>query len=111
GQVTEIQGDTLHIWPSTQNVSGFIDPPFTEASGFPASRIRVDCQYMGGGFGSKFTYDKWGTICTELAKKTGRPVKLMLDRDLELMIAGNRPSAFARIRAGARRDGTVTAMD
>ena len=35
----------------------------------------------------------------------------MLDRDLELMIAGNRPSAYAKIKVGAMRDGTVTAVD
>src|SRR6185503_17243861 len=72
--------------------------------------IHVDCQYMGGGFGSKFGVDKWGTIGATLSKQTGRAVKLMLDRDLELMIAGNRPSAFARIKVGALKDGTVTAI-
>src|SRR5438034_6025623 len=35
----------------------------------------------------------------------------MLDRDIELMIAGNRPSAYAKIKVGAMRDGTVTAVD
>ena len=50
--------------------------------------------------------DKWGTIGALLAKQTGRPVKLLLDRDLELMIAGNRPSAYAKIKVGATKDGT-----
>jgi xanthine dehydrogenase YagR molybdenum-binding subunit len=111
GQVTEIRDGDLFIWPSTQNVSGFVDPPFTETTGFPANKIHVDCQYMGGGFGSKFNYDKWGTIGALLSKQTGRPVKLMLDRDLELMIAGSRPSAYAKIKVGAKRDGTLTAVD
>jgi xanthine dehydrogenase YagR molybdenum-binding subunit len=66
---------------------------------------------MGGGFGSKFNYDKWGIIGALLSKQTGRPVKLMLDRDLELAIAGNRPSAYAKIKVGAEKDGTVTAVD
>src|SRR5437660_5333210 len=46
-----------------------------------------------------------------LSKQTGRPVKLMLDRDLELMTAGNRPSAYAKIKVGAKKDGTLTAVD
>src|SRR3989442_6788254 len=66
---------------------------------------------MGGGFGSKFGVDKWGTIGAALSKQTGRPVKLMLDRDLELMIAGNRPSAHATVKVGASKDGTLTAID
>jgi xanthine dehydrogenase YagR molybdenum-binding subunit len=65
---------------------------------------------MGGGFGSKFGYDKWGTVGAILSKQTGRPVKLMLERDLELMIAGNRPSAYAKIKVMPCRDGTVSAM-
>jgi xanthine dehydrogenase YagR molybdenum-binding subunit len=34
----------------------------------------------------------------------------MLDRDEELMVAGNRPSAFAKIKVGAMKDGSITAI-
>ena len=101
----------MHIWASTQAVSGYADRGLADAAGIAQNKIRVDCQYMGGGFGSKFNPGKWGVISTALAKQTGRPVKLMLDRDLELAIAGNRPSAFARIKVGAMKDGAITAMD
>src|SRR5205823_14628267 len=69
------------------------------------------CKNMGGGFGSKFNPGKWGTISALLAKMSGKPIKLMLERDSELMIAGNRPSAYAKIKVGAMKDGTVTAVD
>jgi xanthine dehydrogenase YagR molybdenum-binding subunit len=110
GQVTEIRDGELYVWPSTQNVSGYADRALADTTEIPQNKIHVDCQYMGGGFGSKFGVDKWGTIGATLSKQTGRPVKLMLDRDLELMIAGNRPSAFAKIKVGAQKDGTVTAV-
>ena len=110
GQVTEVRDGELHIWPSTQNVSKYTDR-LGEAVGIDQNKIHVDCQYMGGGFGSKFNYDKWGTIGALLSKQTGKPVKLMLERDLELAIAGNRPSAYAKIKVGANKDGTVTAVD
>jgi xanthine dehydrogenase YagR molybdenum-binding subunit len=65
--------------------------------------------YVGGGFGSKFAPDAWGDVCSQLSKKAGgKPVKLFLDRAAEQMIAGNRPSAFARIRMAGKKDGTVT---
>jgi xanthine dehydrogenase YagR molybdenum-binding subunit len=111
GQVTEIRDGELYVWPSTQNVSGYADRSLAEATELAQNKIHVDCQYMGGGFGSKFGVDKWGTIGATLSKQTGRPVKLMLDRDLELMIAGNRPSAYAAIKVGANKDGTLTAID
>ena len=111
GQVTEIRDGELYVWPSTQNVSGYADRSLAEATEIPQNKIHVDCQYMGGGFGSKFNFDKWGSISAQLAKQTGRPVKLMLERDIELMTAGNRPSAYAKIKVGAQKDGTITAVE
>jgi xanthine dehydrogenase YagR molybdenum-binding subunit len=111
GQVAEIRESEMFIWASTQAVSGYADRSISDEVEIPQNQIRVDCQHMGGGFGSKFNPGKWGVIGAILAKETGKPVKLMLDRDLELMIAGNRPSAYAKIKVGAQKDGTVTAME
>ena len=111
GQVTEVRDGELYVWPSTQNVSGYADRGLADATEIPQNKIHVDCQYMGGGFGSKFNPDKWGIIGASLSKQTGRPVKLMLDRDMELMMAGNRPSAFAKIKVGASKDGKLQAID
>jgi len=110
GQVTEVRDGELYVWPSTQNVSRYSDR-LGEAVGIDQNKIHVECQYMGGGFGSKFNYDKWGPIGALLSKQTGKPVKLMLERDIELMTAGNRPSAYAKIKVGAQKDGTITAVE
>ncbi len=110
GQVTEIKDGELHVWPSTQNVSGYADR-LGDSVEIPQNKIHVECQHMGGGFGSKFGYDKWGIVGALLSKQSGRPVKLMLDRDLELMTAGNRPSAYAKVKVAAKKDGTLTAID
>ena len=110
GQVTEVRDGELYVWPSTQNVSRYSDR-LGDAAGIDQNKIHVECQFMGGGFGSKFNFDKWGSIGALLAKQTGRPVKLMLERDIELMTAGNRPSAYAKIKVGAQKDGTLTAVD
>jgi xanthine dehydrogenase YagR molybdenum-binding subunit len=65
---------------------------------------------MGGGFGSKFPADRWGSAGAELSKMSGgKPVKLFLDRATELTIAGVRPSHFAQIKVGAKKDGTIIA--
>jgi xanthine dehydrogenase YagR molybdenum-binding subunit len=110
GQVTEVKDGELFVWPSTQNVSGY-SAGLGDAVGIDQNKIHVDCQVMGGGFGSKFNFDSWGSIGAQISKQTGRPVKFMLDRDLELATAGSRPSAYANIKVGASKDGMVTAMD
>ena len=113
GQVAEWQGDKLTVWASTQNVSG-IGGEFAKsltAKGIPVDVANVDiiCQMMGGGFGAKFAADPWGVACAQLAKTTGRPVKLMLERDQELMEAGSRPTLYARVKIAGKKDGTLTA--
>jgi xanthine dehydrogenase YagR molybdenum-binding subunit len=108
GQICKWDGDQLTAWCSTQAVSA-VAAQFAEGLKIPAANVRVITEYMGGGFGSKFSVDRWGIVCAELARKTGAPVKLMLERDAELTVAGDRPSAFAEIEVGAAADGTLTA--
>lgn len=111
GTVCEWDGDRLNVWISTQGVNGSREN-FASALGMPATNIRVVCQYMGGGFGSKaLTVGAEGLICARLAKLASAPVKLMLDRKEEHLNTGNRPSAAARIKAGVAADGTITALD
>src|SRR5579864_2017335 len=109
GNVVEWKGDKLNLYPSTQNVSG-IGGDLSQNLKVPATNVHTNMQYIGGGFGSKFSADLWGVEAARLSKASnGRPVKLFLDRATELMIAGNRPSAFANIKVAAKKDGTITA--
>jgi len=94
---------------STQNVSG-IAAQMAGPLGIPAGDIRVQQDHIGGGFGSKFGPDRWTIVAAQLSKKAGgAPVKIMLERDAEQSIAGSRPSCFAKVKIGAKRDGTLTA--
>lgn len=111
GQVSEWEGEqSLKVWPSTQNVSGFA-PQLAEGLEVPASSIQIDCQYMGGGFGSKFGPDRWGIEGARLAREAKAAVKLLLERDAEVEIAGDRPSAYVQVKVGAKKDGTIVAWD
>jgi xanthine dehydrogenase YagR molybdenum-binding subunit len=109
GQVIQWKGDELHYWPSTQSVS-IVGGDLAKMLSFPATGVHTHMDHIGGGFGSKFGPDRWGPACAQLSKKAGgRPVKLFLDRATELIIAGNRPSFYAKIKLGAKKDGTLTA--
>ena len=101
--------DHLFTHISTQNVSG-IAGQMAEPLKMPATNIRVHQDNIGGGFGSKFSPDRWGIFTAEISKKAnGKPVRYMLERDVELMVAGARPSAYARVKVAAKKDGTLTA--
>ena len=99
----------VHI--STQNLSG-IAPQIAEPLGVPAGNIQVMQQYVGGGFGSKFSPDRWGIASAQLSKTAGgKPVKIMLERAAEQEVAGMRPSGFARVKVAADKDGKLIAWD
>src|SRR5580704_17949449 len=101
--------DHLFVHMSTQNVSG-IAGQMAEPLKIPASNVRVHQDHVGGGFGSKFGPDRWGIATASLSKKAGgKPVHLMLERDSELEVAGARPSAYARVKVGAKKDGSLLA--
>ncbi len=112
GAVAEwTDNDHLLMHVSTQYVSG-IPGQMAEVIGIPAANIRQVQENIGGGFGSKFGPDRWGIYSAKLSKKAGgAPVKMMLSRAEEFEVAGCRPSAYARVRVAAKKDGTLTAWD
>jgi xanthine dehydrogenase YagR molybdenum-binding subunit len=111
GQVVEWKGDQIDYWPSTQNVSG-IGPELAKALEVPPANVHTHMDVVGGAFGSKFSPDRWGEACARLSKKAGgKPVKLFLDRTTEFVIAGNRPSFYAKIKTAAKKDGLMTVWD
>jgi xanthine dehydrogenase YagR molybdenum-binding subunit len=111
GTVCEWNGDKLTAWVSTQGINGAREN-FASALSIPQANVRVICQYMGGGFGSKaLSVGAEGLICAKLAKAANAPVKLMLDRKEEHLATGNRPSATSKVKAGVSADGLITAID
>jgi xanthine dehydrogenase YagR molybdenum-binding subunit len=110
GCVCEWDGDKLTAWVSTQAVHGTREG-FAQGLKIPQANVRVITEFMGGGFGSKFGPDIQGLLCARLAKAANAPVKLMLDRKEEHLATGNRPSAFAKVKAGVAADGKLTAFE
>jgi xanthine dehydrogenase YagR molybdenum-binding subunit len=115
GNIAEWTGDKLLTYSSTQSVSGlpgqFGQALREQGVDVPDKNIETICNYIGGGFGSKFSPDEWGIHAAHLAKAAGKPVKLMLDRNMEMEAAGARPSAYAKIKVAAKKDGTLVAWD
>lgn len=102
-------GDELTMWVSTQGVHGIRTAMAGELK-IPQNKVRVICEYMGGGFGSKFNPGAQGILCAKLAKEAGAPVKLILTRFEQLHAVGNRPSSHQKIKLGADASGKLTAF-
>lgn len=107
--VCEWKGDILNVYTSTQFIWG-VRAEIAQKLGIPEDRVRVVCEYMGGGFGAKNHPGDYTFIAAELAKRTGRPVRCALTRREENLASGNRHATIQRIRAGAKADGTLTAL-
>jgi CO/xanthine dehydrogenase Mo-binding subunit len=104
------EGDTLEVYISTQFIWGIRDS-VAEKLGLPPDRVRVVCNFMGGGFGAKNSPGDYTYIAIALATQTGAPVRCALTRREENLASGNRNATIQRLRAGARADGTLTALE
>ncbi|MGH3009387.1 MAG: xanthine dehydrogenase family protein molybdopterin-binding subunit [Gaiellaceae bacterium] len=108
--ICEWVGDRLDVYISTQFIWG-VRNAVAETLELPPDKVRVVCEFMGGGFGSKNGPDEYTFVAAELAKRTGRPVRCALTRREEHTAAGNRNATVQRLRAGAKSDGTIVAFD
>jgi xanthine dehydrogenase YagR molybdenum-binding subunit len=100
----------LTAWASTQGIFSVRDG-LADNLKIPQSQVRVICDYMGGGFGSKFGPGVEGGLAAQLSKAAKAPVKLMLPRFDEALAVGNRPSSFQKIKLGAAADGKLLAFE
>lgn len=96
----------LHVWSGTQTPFN-LRMDLAGIFGIPQEKIRIICPQMGGSFGAK-TFVRTEAIAACLARKAGKPVKIVLDR-LEEWLTLNRHPATVRVAIGARHDGTIVA--
>jgi xanthine dehydrogenase large subunit len=81
------------------------------ALGASANQIIVQCRRMGGGFGGKESQAALiAAAAAVLARKTGRPVKLRLDRDADMLMTGKRHDFIADCDAGFDVEGRLLAL-
>jgi xanthine dehydrogenase YagR molybdenum-binding subunit len=109
GSVVKWEGDRLIIHDTNQGVFD-LRSAYAQYFQLPLGNVRVESAYMGGGFGSKLEPGKYALAAALLSRQTGRPVKLFLSREESFLCVGNRPPNTLRMKAGAKKDGTLTAL-
>ncbi|KAI7489247.1 hypothetical protein KC351_g1471 [Hortaea werneckii] len=101
----------MEIWSGTQNPSE-TQAYVAQVTGVQANKIVSKVKRMGGGFGGKETRSiQLAGICATAAKKAGKPVRCMLNRDEDIMTSGQRHPFLARWKVAVTKDGKLQALD
>lgn len=108
--VANWDGHTLTLWESSQDVAGVRDR-VAKLLNLDSTRVRVIASYVGGAFGAKFGAGKHTLIAAQMAYQLGRPVRFVLDRYGEQIAAGQRSPTKQFLKLGAKKDGTLTAIE
>jgi carbon-monoxide dehydrogenase large subunit len=99
----------LDIWLSTQSPNLARDL-LGEVFGISIDRIRVRVPDVGGGFGNKFDFYAEEVIACILSRRTGRPVKLLEDRNESFVANAHAREQVIEAELAATRDGRITGL-
>ncbi|HET7641291.1 MAG TPA: molybdopterin cofactor-binding domain-containing protein, partial [Ktedonobacteraceae bacterium] len=100
-------GHQLTIWPSTQGLFN-VRSAVAGAVKLPERQIHVEPVPIGGGFGGKETLIE--PLVAVVASRLRRPVRLVFTRQEDLLAGNPAPQMVITIKLGAKRDGTLTAI-
>lgn len=103
------ENDAVFVSSSTQHPSE-IQTIVSEVLGLPRNKVVVQVPRMGGGFGGKETQgNAVAAIVALAARKTGRPVRVQLDRDLDMTLTGKRHPFYGKFSVGHDAEGRLLA--
>lgn len=90
----------------------YISKAISILMGMTEDKLAIRQAAVGGAFGGKEDYPSiLAGYCAVLARKSGRPVKIVYDRAEDTQVTTKRHPAIVRHKTGVRRDGTITAME
>ncbi len=111
GSVAKWDGDRLTFWGMGQGIYP-VRAVLADALGMDASKIRFINKWNGSTFGAaRLAAERFYPFIAQLAKVTGRPVKVMLPKDQELAQLQIKPETITKFKVGAKKDGRITAIE
>nr|XP_038939552.1 aldehyde oxidase 2 isoform X1 [Rattus norvegicus] len=109
--IPKTEDKELDMYVSTQDPA-HVQKTVSSALNIPLSRITCHVKRVGGGFGGKVGRPAvFGAIAAVGAVKTGRPIRLVLDREDDMLITGGRHPLFAKYKVGFMNSGRIKALD
>src|SRR5260370_12650059 len=100
-------GHHLVVWPSTQGLFN-VRTTVATALKMPERQVRVEPVPIGGGFGGKETLLE--PLVAAVASRLHKPVRLIYTHQEDLLAGNPAPQTVITIKLGAKRDGTLTAI-
>jgi xanthine dehydrogenase large subunit len=105
------EGDEMNVLSSTQHPSE-TQTIVSEILGISNNQVKVEVKRLGGAFGGKETQaNHFAAWCALLAKKTGRPVKIVLMRDDDQIMTGKRHPFLSKYKVGFDNEGKINALE
>jgi CO/xanthine dehydrogenase Mo-binding subunit len=103
------EGDKLTVYASTQGIAN-CRTDIAKDLNIPAEKVRVVCQFMGGGFGNKNQNHDFDLMAAVLSKKAGVPVRVEFTRKEDFVSVHGRWPTKQYYKVGVKNDGTLTAI-
>jgi xanthine dehydrogenase molybdopterin binding subunit/xanthine dehydrogenase small subunit len=104
-----VEDGCVLVCSSTQHPSE-IQAMVSEVLGITRNKVVTQSPRMGGGFGGKETQgNAFAALVALAAVRTGRPVRIQLDRDVDLTLTGKRHPFWSKFSVGHDRDGRILA--
>eukprot|EP00471_Norrisiella_sphaerica_P001901 CAMPEP_0184479358 /NCGR_PEP_ID=MMETSP0113_2-20130426/1113_1 /TAXON_ID=91329 /ORGANISM="Norrisiella sphaerica, Strain BC52" /LENGTH=1363 /DNA_ID=CAMNT_0026857421 /DNA_START=21 /DNA_END=4112 /DNA_ORIENTATION=- len=101
----------MTILASTQNPNTTIESVAHNLH-VPAHKVVCKVKRMGGGFGGKETRSvNYSAAAAVAAEALGRPVRIMLDRNVDMATSGQRHAFVGKYKVGFTKEGKLTALD
>jgi CO/xanthine dehydrogenase Mo-binding subunit len=107
--IAQWDGDKLTVYASTQGISN-CRTDIAKDLQIPLEKVRVVCQFMGGGFGNKNQCHDFDLMAAMLSKKAGLPVKLEFTRKEDYVAVHGRWPTKQYYKIGVAKDGTLTGI-
>jgi xanthine dehydrogenase molybdenum-binding subunit len=98
----------LSIWTSTQGLFG-VRQSISEILQIPLSQVTVNAVEIGGGFGGKLGI-YLEPLAAIMSRNSGKAVKMTMSREEVFEASGPTSATYSRVKVGAKKDGTITAM-
>ncbi len=107
--VAVYDGKKYTLYETSQAVVNHRDV-MAQMLGVPTEQVQVITRYLGSGFGGKLWPWPHGLLAAACSRNLGRPVKLVVSRQMMFQSVGHRPAIDQRIQLAAEADGRLTAV-
>ena len=107
--VADWDGERFTLYETSQAVVNHRNV-LAQMLGVPVENVRVISRFLGSGFGGKLWPWPHSLIAASASRNLGKPVKLVVTREMMFQNVGHRPRTEQRVRLGATAEGKLVSL-